>query len=209
MALKPNKIEYGGRTLIDLTGDSVIADALVEGYNAHDKSGEPINGANPYEKNATDTEVNTQAEQIEQLREILSNKAAGTEDLTAVLDAQEALITDLEELLERKTAGSGESNYATCTVVVELEGVSYAQASFYRVVDGVITKQTPVYVEDADGITTSITITDVVCSSMIYFDMNYPELIISNNIYEGLNDGKNMCLAAPIAPGDIGEIRMA
>jgi hypothetical protein len=209
MALKPNKIEYGGRTLIDLTGDSVIADALVEGYSAHDKSGELINGANPYEKNATDTEVNTQAEQIEQLREILSNKAAGTEDLTAVLDAQEALITDLEELLERKTAGPGESNCATCTVVVGLEGISYVQASFYRVVDGVITKQTPVYVEDADGITTTITVTDVVCSSMIYFDMDHPDLIISNNIYEGLNDGTNMCLAAPIAAGDIGEIRMA
>lgn len=85
MALKPNKIEYSGRTLIDLSGDSITPDSLVEGYTAHDKSGEPIKGTNPYEKTATDTEVNVQAEQIAELREILANKAAASpvvEELT-------------------------------------------------------------------------------------------------------------------------------
>lgn len=78
MALKPNKIEYGGRTLIDLTGDNVIADALVEGYSAHDKSGEPINGTNPYEKTDTDAEVNSQAAKIAQLSALLDEKAVGS-----------------------------------------------------------------------------------------------------------------------------------
>lgn len=78
MALKPNKIEYGGNVLLDLTQDNVEADSLVEGYTAHNAAGETIEGTNPYEKTATDTEVNTQAEQIAELREILSNKAVGS-----------------------------------------------------------------------------------------------------------------------------------
>ena len=39
-----NKIDYGGRTLIDLTGDTVTADTLLEEMTAHDKSGKIITG---------------------------------------------------------------------------------------------------------------------------------------------------------------------
>lgn len=39
-----NKIVYNGGTLIDLTGDTVTADKLAQGYTAHDKSGEVIIG---------------------------------------------------------------------------------------------------------------------------------------------------------------------
>lgn len=39
-----NKIIYGGRTLIDLTGDSVTPQTLLAGKTAHDKSGKPITG---------------------------------------------------------------------------------------------------------------------------------------------------------------------
>lgn len=42
-----NKIIYGGRTLIDLTGDSVTPKTLLEGATAHDKSGAAILGAVP------------------------------------------------------------------------------------------------------------------------------------------------------------------
>lgn len=42
-----NKVIYGGRTLIDLTGDSVTQQTLLEGSTAHDKSGAPIAGAVP------------------------------------------------------------------------------------------------------------------------------------------------------------------
>ena len=39
-----NKITYGGKTLIDLTGDNVTADKILSGYTAHDKSGKKITG---------------------------------------------------------------------------------------------------------------------------------------------------------------------
>ena len=39
-----NKVEYGGKTLIDLTQDTVTPETLVKGTTAHDKSGEQIVG---------------------------------------------------------------------------------------------------------------------------------------------------------------------
>ena len=39
-----NKVVYGSRTLVDLTSDTVTPTALVEGYTAHDDSGEIIEG---------------------------------------------------------------------------------------------------------------------------------------------------------------------
>ena len=39
-----NKVIYAGRTLIDLTGDTVDPEHLAEGYTAHDKSGDAIVG---------------------------------------------------------------------------------------------------------------------------------------------------------------------
>lgn len=37
-----NKVVYGGKTLIDLTGDTVTADKVLEGFTTHDKSGASI-----------------------------------------------------------------------------------------------------------------------------------------------------------------------
>ena len=37
-----NKIIYGGKVLIDLTGDTVTADKLLENMTAHDKSGATV-----------------------------------------------------------------------------------------------------------------------------------------------------------------------
>lgn len=39
-----SKIIYGGDVLMDLTGDTVIADKLLKGYTAHDKAGDPVVG---------------------------------------------------------------------------------------------------------------------------------------------------------------------
>lgn len=39
-----NKVTLGENTLIDLSGDTVSADKLAEGYTAHDKAGNPITG---------------------------------------------------------------------------------------------------------------------------------------------------------------------
>jgi hypothetical protein len=39
-----SKVVYGTGTLMDLTGDSVTAAALLSGYTAHDKAGEAVAG---------------------------------------------------------------------------------------------------------------------------------------------------------------------
>lgn len=39
-----SKVVYAGETLVDLTSDTVTADALKEGYTAHDKAGNPVTG---------------------------------------------------------------------------------------------------------------------------------------------------------------------
>ena len=40
-----NKVVYGNSTLIDLTNDTVIPEALVSGYTAHDRSGATVTGS--------------------------------------------------------------------------------------------------------------------------------------------------------------------
>lgn len=40
-----SKIVYDGRALIDLTADTVTADALLSGTTAHDKAGNVVTGA--------------------------------------------------------------------------------------------------------------------------------------------------------------------
>ena len=49
-----NKIIYGGKTLIDLTTDTVVADKLLLGYTAHDKSGALITGTCTFDANTQD-----------------------------------------------------------------------------------------------------------------------------------------------------------
>lgn len=57
-----SKVVYGGRTLIDLTNDSVTADKLLKGATAHGKDGEAITGTCTYDADtqdatATDAEI--------------------------------------------------------------------------------------------------------------------------------------------------------
>lgn len=63
-----SKVIYGGRTLIDLTQDSVVADKLLKGYTAHGADGEPVEGACTFD---ADTQDATAAE-----AEILAGKTA-------------------------------------------------------------------------------------------------------------------------------------
>ena len=49
-----NKVVYGGKVLIDLTGDNVTADKVLLGGTAHDKSGNPIEGECAYDVNSSD-----------------------------------------------------------------------------------------------------------------------------------------------------------
>lgn len=63
-----NKIIYGGRVLIDLTSDTVVADKLLKDVTAHDKSGALITGSCPFDVDSSD---GTAA-----VAEILSGKTA-------------------------------------------------------------------------------------------------------------------------------------
>lgn len=63
-----NKVIYGGKTLIDLTGDTVTADKMLTGYTAHDKSGATITGTCEFDVNSGDATV--------AVAEILSGKTA-------------------------------------------------------------------------------------------------------------------------------------
>lgn len=49
-----SKVVYGGKTLIDLTADTVTADKILKGATAHDKSGVPIVGACTYNADTSD-----------------------------------------------------------------------------------------------------------------------------------------------------------
>lgn len=63
-----SKVIYGGKVLIDLTADSVVADKLLTGYTAHGANGEPIEGACTFD---ADTQDATAAK-----AEILAGKTA-------------------------------------------------------------------------------------------------------------------------------------
>lgn len=57
-----SKVIYGGNTLIDLTGDTVVANKLLKGYTAHGADGELVTGtceydANTQDANASDAEI--------------------------------------------------------------------------------------------------------------------------------------------------------
>ena len=68
MANYINKLVVGNETKFDLTGDTVTAEKLLNGYTAHDKSGAPITGTCTYD---ADTQDATAA-----VAEILEGKTA-------------------------------------------------------------------------------------------------------------------------------------
>jgi hypothetical protein len=49
-----NKVIYGGKTLIDLTGDTITSDKLLKDVTAHDKSGAPITGECTFDVDSSD-----------------------------------------------------------------------------------------------------------------------------------------------------------
>lgn len=49
-----NKVIYDGKTLVDLTADTVTADKILKGYTAHDKAGDAITGTSTLDSDTTD-----------------------------------------------------------------------------------------------------------------------------------------------------------
>ena len=52
-----NKVVYGGKTLIDLAGDTVTADKLLNGITAHGKDGELVTGECTFDVDSGDATV--------------------------------------------------------------------------------------------------------------------------------------------------------
>lgn len=52
-----NKVVVGGVTKLDLTGDTVDASKILNGYTAHDRSGAPITGTSPFNADTSDTSL--------------------------------------------------------------------------------------------------------------------------------------------------------
>ena len=57
MANYINKLVVGNETKFDLTSDTVIAEKLLSGFTAHDKSGAPITGTCTYDSDTQDATV--------------------------------------------------------------------------------------------------------------------------------------------------------
>lgn len=49
-----NKVIFGGDTLINLENDTVVANKILSGYTAHDKSGAPITGSCSFDADTSD-----------------------------------------------------------------------------------------------------------------------------------------------------------
>lgn len=96
-----NKVVYGGNTLIDLTGDTVVANKILSGYTAHDKSGSPITGTCNYNVNATDATASAS--------EILATKTAyvGNAKITGTMTNRGAVTGTISSKAEQYTIQSG------------------------------------------------------------------------------------------------------
>lgn len=92
-----NEVVFGAVSIMNISDSTVTPDTLAQGVTAYDKTGEKITGT-----------------------------MKSSEDLTTVLNEQEAIITELEAALEGKAAGGGsggELQYVTDTFTLTNSGV--------------------------------------------------------------------------------------
>jgi hypothetical protein len=72
-----SKVVYGGRTLIDLTADTVKADKLLKGYTAHGDDGEPITGTCTFDADTQDATATDEEILADKVAYVRGNKIAG------------------------------------------------------------------------------------------------------------------------------------
>ena len=73
-----NKVIYGSKTLIDLTGDTITPDKLAKGITAHDKSGAIITGTNTYDSNTSDATAKVAEILVGKTAYVAGSKITGT-----------------------------------------------------------------------------------------------------------------------------------
>lgn len=73
-----SKVVYGGRTLIDLTTDTIKAEHLLKGYTAHGADGEPLNGACEYDSNTQDATAADSEILLGKIAYVKATKKTGT-----------------------------------------------------------------------------------------------------------------------------------
>lgn len=123
-----NKIIYGGKTLIDLTGDTITPDKLAEGVTAHDKSGAAITGTNTYD---SDTQDATAA-----VAEILAGKTAyarGTK-LTGTMKNNSAVTLKITTKAQKVTVAQG---YHDGSGTAEIDATEQAKLTPENIREGV------------------------------------------------------------------------
>lgn len=73
-----SKVVYGGKTLIDLTADTIVADKLLVGYSAHRADGEEINGTCDFDANTQDATASAAEILVGKTAYNKANKVTGT-----------------------------------------------------------------------------------------------------------------------------------
>lgn len=73
-----NKVIYGGKVLIDLTGDTITAADLAYGVKAHDNSGNTILGTNTNDSDTTDANATASEILLTKTAYVNKNKITGT-----------------------------------------------------------------------------------------------------------------------------------
>ena len=164
---------------ITTTDATATANDIVSSKTAY-VNGSKITGTNPYEKSSTDTEVNTQATKLNQLKSILQGKAAGG------------------------SGGSSGGSLGTCQM--HFSGVFEEATAYYHSIDSngnIILKVVPA---ETHYFVSSIDCYDILCGSYIFFvggigfydslsNKGTSEFILSDSTYE--------IIKAPTVPGEI------